>query len=129
MHYEQIFSHSQLQDKHFSIQTKLGNYESQSIVVATGGLSLPKIGASPLAYKIADQYQIPVKATRAGLVPFTLHQAQKELLSSLSGISFPATASYRVKNTTKKEKTISFIEAPLFTHRGLIAKNKVVISW
>ena len=115
----EIFSHSQLQDNHFSVQTKLGNYESQSLVVATGGLSLPKIGATPFAYKIAEQYQIPVKATHAGLVPFTLHQAQKETLASLSGISFPAMATCQLKRGGKKEKTISFTEALLFTHRGL----------
>lgn len=115
----EIFSHTQLQDNHFSVQTKLGSYQCQSLVVATGGLSLPKIGATPLAYKIADQYQLPVKTTRAGLVPFTLQQAQKEKLASLSGISFPATASCQVKNSGKKGKTISFTEALLFTHRGL----------
>ncbi|MCW8997022.1 MAG: NAD(P)/FAD-dependent oxidoreductase [Psychromonas sp.] len=115
----EIFSHTQLQDNHFSVQTKLGSYESQSLVVATGGLSLPKIGATPMAYKIAEQYQLPVKTTRAGLVPFTLHQAQKELLASLSGISFPATATCQRKSPTKKSKTISFSEALLFTHRGL----------
>jgi len=113
-----IFSHTQLQDNHFSLQTKLGDFECESLVIATGGLSLPKMGATPFAYKIAEQYQLPVKPTRAGLVPFTLHQAQKESLASLSGISFPATASCQVKNG-KKEKTISFNEALLFTHRGL----------
>ena len=115
----EIFSHTQLQDNHFSVQTKLGNYESQSLVVATGGLSLPKIGASPLAYKVAEQYQISVKATRAGLVPFTLHQEQKEKLANLSGISFPATASCELKTNSKKNRTMSFTEALLFTHRGL----------
>jgi predicted Rossmann fold flavoprotein len=115
----EIFSHSQLQDNHFLVQTKLGSYETRSLVVATGGLSLPKIGATPLAYKIADQYQLPVKATRAGLVPFTLHQAQKEKLSCLSGISFPATATCQLQGRGKKDKTVSFSEALLFTHRGL----------
>lgn len=115
----EIFSHSQIQDKHFAVQTKLGDYQCQSLVVATGGLSLPKIGATPLAYKIADQYQLPVKATRAGLVPFTLHQQQKELFTPLSGISFPATASCETKDNRNKVKQISFTEALLFTHRGL----------
>jgi hypothetical protein len=115
----EIFSHAQLQNNHFSVHTKLGSYECQSLVIATGGLSLPKIGATPLAYKIAEQYLIPVKPTRAGLVPFTLQQPQKEQLSSLSGISFPATATWQRKSTAKKEKTISFTEALLFTHRGL----------
>jgi predicted Rossmann fold flavoprotein len=114
----EIVSHTQMQDNHFSLQTKLGDFECESLVVATGGLSLPKMGATPFAYKMAEQYQLPVKPTRAGLVPFTLHQAQKESLVSLSGISFPATASCQVKSG-KKDKTISFNEALLFTHRGL----------
>ncbi|GLS90955.1 membrane protein [Psychromonas marina] len=114
----EIFSQQQIADNHFSVQTKMGNYETKSLVVATGGLSLPKMGATPLAYKIADHYQLPVKATRAGLVPFTLHQAQKEKFADLSGISFPATASCEIK-VGKKTKQISFNEALLFTHRGL----------
>jgi len=114
----EIVSQHQISDNHFSVQTKQGAYECQSLVVATGGLSLPKMGATPLAYKIADHYQLPVKATRAGLVPFTLHQAQKEKFAELSGISFPATASCEIK-VGKKTKTVSFSEALLFTHRGL----------
>ncbi|WP_211217130.1 NAD(P)/FAD-dependent oxidoreductase [Psychromonas hadalis] len=114
----EIFSQQQLSDNHYSLQTKSGSYECQSLVVATGGLSLPKMGATPLAYKIADYYQLPVKATRAGLVPFTLHQAQKEKFADLSGISFPARASCDIK-VGKKTKQISFTEALLFTHRGL----------
>jgi len=114
----EIFSQQKICDNHFSVQTKLGCYESQSLVVATGGLSLPKMGATPLAYKIAEHYQLPVKPTRAGLVPFTLHQTQKEKFADLSGISFPTTASCEVK-VGKKTKQISFNEALLFTHRGL----------
>ncbi|PKF61799.1 aminoacetone oxidase family FAD-binding enzyme [Psychromonas sp. psych-6C06] len=114
----EIFSQQQIADNHFSVQTKLGHYETQSLVVATGGLSLPKMGATPLAYKIAEHYQLPVKATRAGLVPFTLHQADKERFADLSGISFPVTASCEIK-VGKKAKQVSFSEALLFTHRGL----------
>ncbi|MCG6201176.1 NAD(P)/FAD-dependent oxidoreductase [Psychromonas antarctica] len=115
----EIIAHTQIKDKHFSVQTKLGHYECESLVVASGGLSLPKMGATPLAYKIAEQYQLPVKTTRAGLVPFTLQQAQKELFTPLSGISFPATASCEIADKRNKVKTVSFTEALLFTHRGL----------
>ncbi|ABM04812.1 FAD-dependent oxidoreductase of HI0933-like family protein [Psychromonas ingrahamii 37] len=114
----EIFSHAKLADNHFSVQTKLGDYECHSLVVATGGLSLPKMGATPLAYKIADQYEIPVKATRAGLVPFTLQPSQKEKFAELSGIGLPARATCQV-TSGKKSKDISFSEALLFTHRGL----------
>ncbi|WP_028863515.1 NAD(P)/FAD-dependent oxidoreductase [Psychromonas aquimarina] len=115
----EIISHHQMSDHHFYIQTKQDSFECHSLVVATGGLSLPKMGATPFAYKVAEKYQLPVKATRAGLVPFTLHQAQKELFTPLSGISFPATALCEIKDQRNKVKQISFTEALLFTHRGL----------
>lgn len=115
----EILSHSHYGDHHFSVQTKQGHIECHSLVVATGGLSLPKMGATALAYKIAEQYQLSVRTTKAGLVPFTLQQAQKEKFNELSGISFPATASCEVKEGNKKSKTVSFREALLFTHRGL----------
>lgn len=97
-----VLAHSQSGDHHFSVQTKQGSLECHSLVIATGGLSLPKMGATPFAYKIAQQYQIEVQATRAGLVPFTLQQAQKEMFSALSGISLPATASCVVKAGKKR---------------------------
>jgi len=114
----QISSHSKNETGQFNIETSLGNYQATSLVIATGGLSLPKMGASPFAYKVAAQHQLSVKATRAGLVPFTLHQQQKEKLEPLSGISLPACVSYDIK-VGKKIKQVSFSEALLFTHRGL----------
>lgn len=113
-----VFSHAQLAEYHFSLNTAMGDLETKSLVIATGGLSLPKMGATPFAYKVAEQYKLPLKPTKAGLVPFTLHQAQKDVLSDLSGISFPAVASCDV-NVGKKSKRMSFTEALLFTHRGL----------
>jgi predicted flavoprotein YhiN len=113
-----ILSHSKNEAGQFNVETSMGNYQTQSLVIATGGLSLPKMGASPFAYKVAAQYQLSVKTTRAGLVPFTLHQQQKEKLESLSGISLPAAVTYEMK-VGKKSKQVSFSEALLFTHRGL----------
>lgn len=115
----EVLTHQQLADNHFSVQTSQGDVECQSLVVATGGLSLPKLGATPFAYQLAEKYQLPVKPTRAGLVPFTLQPTQKEKLTELSGISLPATATAVKKNATKKDRPMSFSEALLFTHRGL----------
>jgi len=115
----EVITHQQLADDHFSVQTSQGDFECQSLVVATGGLSLPKLGATPFAYQLAEKYHLPVKPTRAGLVPFTLQPTQKEKLTELSGISLPATATAMKKNVTKKERPMSFSEALLFTHRGL----------
>jgi predicted Rossmann fold flavoprotein len=94
--------------------------ECTSLVVATGGLSMPKLGATPFGYKIAQQFEIPVIATRAGLVPFTLHVEDKEQLADLSGIAIPC------EITCASGKT--FKEALLFTHRGLSGPAVLQIS-
>lgn len=103
----------------FTLQTSKGQYQCESLVVATGGLSMPKLGASPFGYKIAEQFALNVKPTRAGLVPFTLHEHDKAVLSELSGISLDASAS---ANDT------SFNENILFTHRGLSGPAVLQIS-
>ncbi|MEY3107154.1 MAG: hypothetical protein RIT35_1327, partial [Pseudomonadota bacterium] len=69
----------------FHLKTNQGNFKSQSLVVATGGLSIPKMGATPFGYKIAQQFGISVIPTRAGLVPFTLQSDDKDKFSLLSG--------------------------------------------
>ncbi len=94
----------------FVIKTKAQEITCQSLVIATGGLSIPKMGATPFAYKIAAQFGIKVQPTRAGLVPFTLHVEDKVKFAVLSGLALPAT----VSNARQ-----SFTENLLFTHRGL----------
>ncbi|MFT4925472.1 MAG: putative Rossmann fold flavoprotein [Phenylobacterium sp.] len=98
------------QDGKFTLCTTGGIYTCDSLVIATGGLSMPKIGATPFGYKVAEQFGLQVLKTTAGLVPFTLHTQDKEWLEPLSGIAFDVEASC---NGT------SFKEALLFTHRGL----------
>jgi predicted Rossmann fold flavoprotein len=115
----EVTEHQHVADNHFTVNTTHGEFECQSLVIATGGLSLPKLGATPFAYQLAEKYNLPVKPTRAGLVPFTLQPTLKEKLTELSGISFPATATAIKKNATKKDHPMSFSEALLFTHRGL----------
>lgn len=94
----------------FNITTDKDIITAQSLVIATGGLSIPKIGATPLGYQIAQQFGIKVLPTRAGLVPLTLHSEDKSKFAPLSGIAVPCVVS--------NEKQ-SFKEAVLFTHRGL----------
>jgi len=84
---------------------------THSLVVASGGLSMPGLGASPFAYKLAEQFGLKVLPTRAGLVPFTLHKPLLEHLQTLSGVSVPSVIS--------AENGVSFRESLLFTHRGL----------
>jgi len=106
-------------DTTFVIDTTSGSITCQSLVIATGGLSIPTLGASPFGYRIAEQFGINVCPTRAGLVPFTLHVHDKEKLASLSGIALDCTVSCN--------KT-SFRENMLFTHRGLSGPAMLQIS-
>lgn len=98
-------------DDGFVIETNKGRFQTASLVVATGGLSLPKLGASPIGYQIAEEFGVSVTPTRAGLVPFTWHSEQKTQFESLSGIAIPS----RITTACGQ----SFSEALLFTHRGL----------
>jgi len=94
----------------FVVVSDKGEFESESLVVATGGLSIPKMGASDFGYRLARQFELNVLETSAALVPFTFTGAILELTSRLSGVSVRATAS------TGKQ---SFTDDILFTHRGL----------
>ncbi|PKO58234.1 MAG: aminoacetone oxidase family FAD-binding enzyme [Betaproteobacteria bacterium HGW-Betaproteobacteria-13] len=99
-------------DEHdrFVIDTTMGRFYAHSLVIATGGLSIPKIGASPFGYRIAEQFGIPVIAPRPALVPLTLPPETLSLLAPLAGASFEVEASCRGP---------AFREAALITHRGL----------
>ena len=103
----------------FRISTSEGAYECASLVIATGGKSIPKMGATGFAYRVAEQFGLPLIETRPGLVPFTLDQAMLESLATLSGISAPA--------EIRHGKT-AFREALLVTHRGLSGPAILQIS-
>ncbi|HAU27744.1 MAG TPA: aminoacetone oxidase family FAD-binding enzyme [Alteromonas australica] len=103
----------------YLLSTSNGDYQCESLVVATGGLSMPKLGATPFGYKIAQQFGLNVLPTRAALVPFTLHEKDKATLAELSGIAVDVYAS--CNDTT-------FKEAMLFTHRGLSGPAMLQIS-
>ncbi|MBI9088889.1 MAG: NAD(P)/FAD-dependent oxidoreductase [Desulfobacterium sp.] len=94
----------------FTVTTPKEVFKSNSLVVATGGLSIPGAGATPLGYKIAEQFNIKVCPPSPGLVPFTLQPQDKERLAPLSGISVDAVVTCGQH---------SFRENLLFTHRGL----------
>ncbi|MDP3876424.1 MAG: NAD(P)/FAD-dependent oxidoreductase [Methylobacter sp.] len=113
-----IASVARLADK-FQVNTDNGSFTAQSLVVATGGLSIPKMGATPLGYKIAEQFGIAVLPTCAALVPLTLQPGDKEKFSALSGIAVPC----EVSNQRQ-----SFRENVLFTHRGLSGPAILQIS-
>ena len=95
----------------YTIQLNGDSVQAAKLVIATGGLSMPGLGATPFGYKIAEQFGLKVLPTRAGLVPFTLHKPLLEQLHVLSGVSVPSVIT--------AENGVSFRESLLFTHRGL----------
>ncbi|WP_354669082.1 NAD(P)/FAD-dependent oxidoreductase [Rhizobium sp. SSA_523] len=106
-------------DGRFRVDLGQDVVEAQSLVVATGGKSIPKMGATGLAYRLAEQFGLAVTETRPGLVPLTLEPSLLEKLSPLSGIAVDAEA--------RSGKT-RFREALLFTHRGLSGPSILQIS-
>lgn len=98
-------------DGGFSVATSIGRIQAESLVVATGGLSMPKLGATPYGYKLAEQFGLKLKPTRAGLVPFTLQPQEKQHFEPLSGIS--------LTTSIAANRGPSFTEQLLITHRGV----------
>ena len=104
----------------YSVTTEQETLTCESLVVASGGLTMPKLGATPIGYKIAEQFGLKVLPTMAALVPFTLHQHDKERFEGLSGISISC-------EVASEDGTV-FKENILFTHRGLSGPAILQIS-
>lgn len=94
----------------FYVDTSHGKFRATSLVVATGGLAIPKIGATPFGYKLAQQFGIAVTKLKPGLVPLSFHPEEWQPYADLAGISVDAVVSVGGQ---------SFRENLLFTHRGL----------
>ncbi len=97
-------------DSRFIVDTSHGRFACASLVVATGGLSIPKIGASPLGYKIAEQFGLAIVPPKPALVPLTLPPEELAIYKELAGMAFDAVAECGAGR---------FRENLLFTHRGL----------
>ena len=106
-------------DSGYTTRTAQGNFTSTALVVATGGLSIPKMGATGFGYQVARQFGLDVLPTRAGLVPFTFSGAMQDLTERLSGVSTPAIVS---------TDAASFPGDILFTHRGLSGPATLQVS-
>jgi predicted Rossmann fold flavoprotein len=104
-------------ESYFQIESNLGNFSSKSLIIASGGLSIPKMGASNFGYKIAEQFGINIIPTKPALVPLLTEDI--DFISSLSGISIESIVSHN---------KISFKENLLFTHRGLSGPSILQIS-
>jgi len=103
----------------FTVDTGKDAYTAPALIVATGGLSIPKIGATGFGYDIARQFGIPIETCRPALVPLTLSGTERAHFADLAGVSAPVIA------TCGKR---SFREKMLFTHRGLSGPAILQIS-
>ncbi|MEP7241707.1 MAG: NAD(P)/FAD-dependent oxidoreductase [Devosia sp.] len=106
-------------DTGFRVRLASGEVAGQSLVVATGGKSIPKMGATALGYRLAAQFGLEVTETRPALVPLTFEPRILERLAPLSGIS---------ADTIVSANGRSFREALLFTHRGLSGPSILQVS-
>ncbi|WP_192508975.1 BaiN/RdsA family NAD(P)/FAD-dependent oxidoreductase [Pseudoalteromonas aurantia] len=104
----------------YVVTTSEQQFNCASLVVAAGGLTMPKLGATPIGYKIAEQFGLSVLPTMAALVPFTLHDHDKTRFEGLSGVSIAC-------DVSSEDGTV-FKENILFTHRGLSGPAILQIS-
>jgi predicted Rossmann fold flavoprotein len=107
----------------YEIETDRGRVRASALVIATGGLSIPKIGASDFGYRIARQFGLRMVTPRPALVPLTFDSESWAPYTQLAGLSLPV----RIETGSRKAK-ISFREDLLFTHRGLSGPAVLQIS-
>jgi len=103
----------------YRLRTAQGSFAAPALVVASGGLSIPSMGASGFGYELARQFGHALLPTRAGLVPLTLSGRHQERLADLSGVALPVEVRCNGR---------SFNEALLFTHRGVSGPSILQIS-
>lgn len=108
------------QDDHFVVTIPNGDISAQSVIVATGGLSIPKMGATGIGYDIAKTFGHDIVQTRAGLVPLLFDEHLLALTKPLSGVS--------VEHGILSHGKTQFREALLLTHRGLSGPSVLQIS-
>ncbi len=107
------------ENQRYSLQTSAGQYQCRSLVIATGGLSIPTMGASGFGYEIAEQFGLSLLPRTAGLVPFTFSDGIKQISETLSGLAVDVDMSVN---------GISFRENMLFTHRGISGPAALQLS-
>ena len=103
----------------FHVSTSRGDFNSTALVIATGGLSIPKTGATPFGYHVAEQFGIPITKLKPGLVPLTFAPDDWKPYAELTGVSLDVTVSFGKQ---------SFRENMLVTHRGLSGPAILQIS-
>jgi len=106
-------------DTGFEVGTARGPVQAESVIVATGGKSIPKMGATGFGYHVAEQFGLPLVDTRPALVPLTFAAQELAWMQPLAGVSLPGRVSHG---------RTAFDEAVLFTHRGLSGPAILQIS-
>jgi predicted Rossmann fold flavoprotein len=106
-------------ERDFRVHTTMGEFRASALVVATGGLSIPSMGATGFGYELAKRFGHAVLPTRAGLVPLTLSGTHQQRFADLSGVAFPVTAS---------ANGAAFTNQMLITHRGLSGPSILQVS-
>lgn len=117
------YTDGEVTGKPYTLETSQGEVSVGAVVVATGGLSIPKIGATDLGYRLAQQFGIRTVEPRPGLVPLTFDAALWAPFAELSGLSLPVSIATGVAKAVQ-----SFDEDLLFTHRGLSGPGVLQIS-
>ncbi|SDC09260.1 hypothetical protein SAMN05444679_101313 [Variovorax sp. CF079] len=107
----------------YRIETSRGSVQTSKLVIATGGLSIPQIGASDFGYRLAAQFGLRVVAPRPALVPLTFGGEAWSPYAELAGLALPV----QIETGAKKDRTV-FLEDLLFTHRGLSGPAVLQIS-
>lgn len=107
----------------YEIDSDRGVIHCAAVVIATGGLSIPKIGATDFGFRVAKQFDLPIITPRPALVPLTFDEAAWAPFAELSGLSLPVEIA-----TGSKKTNMAFLEDLLFTHRGLSGPGVLQIS-
>ena len=116
-------THSESPEPHYLANTHQGQVKASAVVVASGGLSIPKIGATDIGYRLARQFGLRMVEPRPALVPLTFLATDWQPYAGLAGLSLPV-----VMATGEGKKPTSFNEDLLFTHRGLSGPAVLQIS-
>jgi predicted Rossmann fold flavoprotein len=110
----------------FTVETSAGTIQAESVVVATGGLSIPKMGATGFGYEVARQFGLRIVEPRPGLVPFTFSAEDRDAWCELAGVSAEVLAT--LADAKPRKRATSFRENLLITHRGLSGPAILQIS-
>jgi predicted Rossmann fold flavoprotein len=110
-------------DGPFLVETTAGLFEAESVVVATGGLSIPKMGATDFGYRLAEQFGLRIVECRPGLVPLVFSEEDRQRWCDLAGVSAEVIAEAGVR-----QRRGSFREKMLVTHRGLSGPAMLQVS-